>query len=64
MKTISMGELSVGDIFTHELKLHNRTAYEVIKVNDASVECINRTTSKPVKKQKKGKVIFLRKDGD
>ena len=61
MKAVFMSELNVGDIFTDELKLHNRTAFEVLKINDASVECTNRTTGKPTRKQKKGRVMFLRK---
>ena len=30
MKQISMSELKVGDIFTKEMKLHGREAFEVI----------------------------------
>jgi hypothetical protein len=54
-----MGELNVGDIFCHEMKLHNRESFEVKKVNEGTVECVSRKTDKPTKKQRKGNVILL-----
>ena len=64
MKTIHMSDLNVGDIFAHEMKLHNRVAFEVVKVNDGTVDCIDRRSQKPTKKQRRGSVILLRKHGD
>jgi hypothetical protein len=64
MKSIHMSDLNVGDIFAHEIKLHNRVAFEVTKINDGTIECLDRKTRKATKKQKKGNVILLRKHGD
>ena len=70
MKTIPMYELQPGDIFTHELKPHNREAFEVIKMKrDSKGElnqcvCISRNDTKArkheIRKQIKGNVILLK----
>ena len=59
MKTITMQELKVNDIFCHELKLHGREAFIVNEVKKNSVICTSRKTSKCVKKSTEGMVILL-----
>lgn len=64
MKTIKMSELKPRDVFTHELKIHNREAFLVTEIKESQVLCVSRndhgTNKKIIKKQKKGNVILLR----
>lgn len=59
-----MYELKEGDIFTNELKIKNREAFEVIEKKPNQVIVISRNddskTPKEITKAIKGTVIFLR----
>lgn len=64
MKTILMSELKEGDIFTNEMKIKNREAFQVIEKELHSVIVVSRNDGsmkpKQIKKSIKGKVIVLR----
>lgn len=62
MKQIPTSALVVGDIFTNEMKLNGRKAYLVTKVNQMSINCIDRADpmKKVVSMKIEGNVWWLR----
>lgn len=60
MKTISMDQLQVGDIFCYEYKLNGREAFIVTELHPKSIFCQSRNTGNVVKKQYNGNVILLK----
>lgn len=62
MKTIAMSKLKKGDIFTPQVSLRGREAFEVLSVNEVSVICQSRKhkKAKVSSKQKRGYVYLLK----
>jgi hypothetical protein len=55
-----MTELIPGDIFTRELKLHDREAFKVMEIKMHQLLCKSRTTNKELNLPIKGTCFLLR----
>lgn len=64
MKRIPMHELILGDVYTNEIKIKNREAFEVIQKNLTSIIVVSRNDDRKIPEHKtkaiKGVVIALR----
>ena len=66
MKQIKMKELSKGDIFTLKMKLKNREAFQVLKVEEKSLKVISKNDNLGTIKRipVRGSCLLLRSNQD